>query len=185
EVLHQTGLDPRRLDLEITESDVFNENTRSLEILSQLREQGIQISIDDFGTGNTSLSWLEKLRPDVLKIDRSFTSSVGIDSVNATVTDIIIALANRLHIVTVAEGVDTLEQESYLRSHGVDVLQGFYYARPMPVRRSRRGWPAGRRVRVRARRQNNSPAAAAGEPGDYSSSSLGGRVTTARTRSTR
>ncbi|MFV3240289.1 EAL domain-containing protein, partial [Klebsiella pneumoniae] len=57
----------------------------------------------------------------------------GIDSVNATVTDIIIALANRLHIVTVAEGVETLEQENYLRSHGVDVLQGFYYARPMPV----------------------------------------------------
>jgi sensor c-di-GMP phosphodiesterase-like protein len=69
----------------------------------------------------------------VLKIDRSFTSAVGIDSVNATVTDIIIALANRLNIVTVAEGVETLEQESYLRSHGVDVLQGFYYARPMPV----------------------------------------------------
>ena len=95
--------------------------------------KGVQLAIDDFGTGNTSLSWLEKLRPDVLKIDRSFTSSVGIDSVNATVTDIIIALANRLHIVTVAEGVETLEQESYLRSHGVDVLQGFYYARPMPV----------------------------------------------------
>ncbi|HDH0203372.1 TPA: EAL domain-containing protein [Klebsiella pneumoniae] len=98
-----------------------------------LHFKGVQLAIDDFGTGNTSLSWLEKLRPDVLKIDRSFTSSVGIDSVNATVTDIIIALANRLHIVTVAEGVETLEQESYLRSHGVDVLQGFYYARPMPV----------------------------------------------------
>jgi len=69
----------------------------------------------------------------VLKIDRSFTSSVGIDSVNATVTDIIIALANRLNIITVAEGVETQEQESYLRDHGVDVLQGFYYARPMPV----------------------------------------------------
>ncbi len=60
----------------------------------------------------------------MLKIDRSFTSSVGIDSVNATVTDIIIALADRLNIVTVAEGVETLEQESYLRGHGVDVLQG-------------------------------------------------------------
>ncbi len=154
-----------------------------------LHFKGVQLAIDDFGTGNTSLSWLEKLRPDVLKIDRSFTSSVGIDSVNATVTDII-ALANRLHIVTVAEGVETLEQENYLRSHGVDVLQGFYYARPMPVE-AFPAWLASReervrvRVRVRARRQNNSPAAAAGEPGDYSSSSLGGRVTTARTRSTR
>jgi sensor c-di-GMP phosphodiesterase-like protein len=73
-----------------------------------------------------------KLRPDVLKIDRSFTSSVGIDSVNATVTDIIIALANRLNIVTVAEGVETLEQESYLEPRR-RCAAGFYYARPMPV----------------------------------------------------
>jgi predicted signal transduction protein with EAL and GGDEF domain len=65
------------------------------------------LAIDDFGTGNSSLSWLEKLRPDVLKIDKSFTSAIGIDSVNATVTDIIIALAHRLNIVTVAEGVET------------------------------------------------------------------------------
>lgn len=67
EVLHQTGLDPRRLDLEITESDVFNENTRSLEILSQLRELGIQISIDDFGTGYSSLSRLATSRSIKLK----------------------------------------------------------------------------------------------------------------------
>ncbi|MBZ4261382.1 EAL domain-containing protein, partial [Mycobacterium tuberculosis] len=72
EVLHQTGLDPRRLDLEITESDVFNENPRSLEILSQLRELGIQISIDDFGTGYSSLSRLSYFPFDKIKIDRSF-----------------------------------------------------------------------------------------------------------------
>lgn len=104
---------------------------------------------------------------------------------NATVTDIIIALANRLHIVTVAEGVETLEQENYLRSHGVDVLQGFYYARPMPVE-AFPAWLASREEsESESETTDNSPAAAAGEPGDYSSSSLGGRVTTARTRSTR
>lgn len=168
--------------VELTERDVLQDGDQHM--AEHLHFKGVQLAIDDFGTGNTSLSWLEKLRPDVLKIDRSFTSSVGIDSVNATVTDIIIALANRLHIVTVAEGVETLEQESYLRSHGVDVLQGFYYARPMPVEAFPAWLASRRRVRVRARRQNNSPAAAAGEPGDYSSS-LGGRVTTARTRSTR
>lgn len=91
------------------------------------------LAIDDFGTGNSSLSWLEKLRPDVLKIDKSFTSAIGIDSVNATVTDMIIALAHRLNIVTVAEGVETPLQAEYLRHHGVDILQGFHYARPMPV----------------------------------------------------
>ena len=76
EVLHQTGLDPRRLDLEITESDVFNENTRSLEILSQLRELGIQISIDDFGTGYSSLSRLSYFPFDKIKIDRSFVINI-------------------------------------------------------------------------------------------------------------
>ena len=121
----------QQLVVELTERDVLQDGDQHM--AEHLHFKGVQLAIDDFGTGNTSLSWLEKLRPDVLKIDRSFTSSVGIDSVNATVTDIIIALANRLHIITVAEGVETLEQESYLRSHGVDVLQGFYYARPMPV----------------------------------------------------
>ncbi|MCQ0522982.1 cyclic diguanylate phosphodiesterase [Klebsiella pneumoniae] len=141
----ESGLDGVMLvvNIELLGTLILNEKSAlisdvSLQVGDQhmaehLHFKGVQLAIDDFGTGNTSLSWLEKLRPDVLKIDRSFTSSVGIDSVNATVTDIIIALANRLHIVTVAEGVETLEQESYLRSHGVDVLQGFYYARPMPV----------------------------------------------------
>ena len=131
--LKQADLSAKHIVIELTESCFVTEMDALKRSFQQLREMGIRIAIDDFGTGNTSLSWLEKLRPDVLKIDRSFTSSVGIDSVNATVTDIIIALANRLHIVTVAEGVETLEQENYLRSHGVDVLQGFYYARPMPV----------------------------------------------------
>lgn len=121
----------QQLVVELTERDVLQDGDQHM--AEHLHLKGVQLAIDDFGTGNSSLSWLEKLRPDVLKIDRSFTSSVGIDSVNATVTDIIIALADRLNIVTVAEGVETLEQESYLRGHGVDVLQGFYYARPMPI----------------------------------------------------
>ncbi|HGW3453755.1 EAL domain-containing protein [Klebsiella quasipneumoniae] len=121
----------QQLVVELTERDVLQDGDQHM--AEDLHLKGVQLAIDDFGTGNSSLSWLEKLRPDVLKIDRSFTSSVGIDSVNATVTDIIISLANRLNIITVAEGVETLEQESYLRNHGVDVLQGFYYARPMPV----------------------------------------------------
>ena len=121
----------QQLVVELTERDVLQDGDQHM--AEDLHQKGVQLAIDDFGTGNSSLSWLETLRPDVLKIDRSFTSSVGIDSVNATVTDIIIALANRLNIITVAEGVETQEQESYLRDHGVDVLQGFYYARPMPI----------------------------------------------------
>lgn len=68
-----------------------------------------------------------------MKIDKSFIGAIGVDSVNATVTDMIIALAHRLKIVMVAEGVETQEQEAYLRDNGVDLLQGYYYARPMPV----------------------------------------------------
>lgn len=117
--------------MELTERDVLQDGDHHM--AEHLHFKGVQLAIDDFGTGNSSLSWLEKLRPDVLKIDKSFTSAIGIDSVNATVTDMIIALAHRLKIVTVAEGVETRDQEEYLRGNGVDLLQGFYYARPMPV----------------------------------------------------
>jgi EAL domain-containing protein (putative c-di-GMP-specific phosphodiesterase class I) len=120
----------QQLVVELTERDVLQDGDHHMAEHLHFR---VQLAIDDFGTGNSSLSWLEKLRPDVLKIDKSFTSAIGIDSVNATVTDMIIALAHRLNIVTVAEGVETQEQEEYLRRHGVDILQGFYYARPMPV----------------------------------------------------
>ncbi|OKK25420.1 hypothetical protein BST87_25020, partial [Salmonella enterica subsp. enterica serovar Typhi] len=85
------AVDPvQQLVVELTERDVLQDGDQHM--AEHLHFKGVQLAIDDFGTGNTSLSWLEKLRPDVLKIDRSFTSSVGIDSVNATVTDIIIAL---------------------------------------------------------------------------------------------
>lgn len=139
----------QQLVVELTERDVLQDGDQHM--AEDLHQKGVQLAIDDFGTGNSSLSWLETLRPDVLKIDRSFTSSVGIDSVNATVTDIIIALANRLNIITVAEGVETQEQESYLRDHGVDVLQGFIMPGRCRWRHSRRGWPV-------ERQQNNSPA---------------------------
>ena len=121
----------QQLVVELTERDVLQEGDQHM--AEHLHFKGVKLAIDDFGTGNSSLSWLEKLRPDVLKIDKSFTSAIGIDSVNATVTDMIIALARRLHIVTVAEGVENPEQAEYLHSNGVDLLQGFYYARPMPV----------------------------------------------------
>ena len=176
------SVDPvQQLVVELTERDVLQDGDQHM--AEHLHFKGVQLAIDDFGTGNTSLSWLEKLRPDVLKIDRSFTSSVGIDSVNATVTDIIIALANRLHIVTVAEGWRRWSRKATCVATASMCCRGFIMRGRCRWRRSRRGWPAGRRVRMRARRQNNSPAAAAGER--RYSSSLGGRVTTARTRSTR
>ncbi|STN22076.1 cyclic di-GMP phosphodiesterase [Escherichia fergusonii] len=103
-------------------------------IARELHRKNVKLAIDDFGTGNSSFSWLETLRPDVLKIDKSFTAAIGSDAVNSTVTDIIIALGQRLNIELVAEGVETQQQAKYLRQHGVHILQGYLYAQPMPLR---------------------------------------------------
>ena len=134
QVLEDTGLAPHCLELELTESQLLDNVEYIIATFEQLHALGVKLAIDDFGTGNSSLSWLEKLRPDVLKIDKSFTTALGTDAVNSTVTDIIIALGQRLHIELVAEGVETQEQARYLRHHGVQILQGFLYARPMPLR---------------------------------------------------
>ncbi|WP_368543794.1 EAL domain-containing protein [Enterobacter soli] len=122
----------QQLIVELTERDVLTDV--DYRIVRELHRKGVKLAIDDFGTGNSSLSWLEKLHPDVLKIDKSFTTAIGTDAVNSTVTDIIIALGQRLNIELVAEGVETEEQARYLRRHGVHILQGFFYARPMPLR---------------------------------------------------
>lgn len=119
------------LMLELTERTALSEI--QYEQIKTLKEMGIMLAIDDFGTGHSSLSYLKKLSPDVLKIDRGFTAAIGTDAINATVTDTIITLAQRLKLRLVAEGVETAEQAEYLRSREVNALQGFYFAKPMPI----------------------------------------------------
>lgn len=121
----------QQLVIELTERDALREVDYPL--VRELQKQHIKLAIDDFGTGNSSLSWLEKLRPDVLKIDKSFTHAIGTDAVNSTVTDMIIALGQRLNIELIAEGVETRTQAQYLRLHGVNSLQGYFFAKPMPL----------------------------------------------------
>lgn len=121
----------QKLTLELTERDALPDVDHR--VVRDLHRMGVNLAIDDFGTGQSSLAYLETLNPDVLKIDKSFTAAIGTDAVNSTVTDIIIALAQRLGIQLVAEGVETPQQAEYLRSHGVNVLQGYLYARPMPL----------------------------------------------------
>ena len=132
----------QQLVLEITERD--NLQGVDYRLVRELHRKGVRLAIDDFGTGSSALSWLEQLRPDILKIDKSFTNAIGTDAVNSTVTDIIIALGQRLNIELVAEGVETPQQAHYLRRHGVHFLQGYLYARPMPVAEFPR-WLAGGR----------------------------------------
>lgn len=132
-ILRTTGLDPYRPDLEITESDVFNENTRSLEILSQLRELGVQISIDDFGTGYSSLSRLSYFPFDKIKIDRSFVINIPDQKDDLDIVRLIISMGKSLHMRIVAEGVETEEQLQSLRKLGCDLVQGYLIGKPGPL----------------------------------------------------
>ncbi|WP_147198352.1 cyclic diguanylate phosphodiesterase [Pantoea sp. CCBC3-3-1] len=120
-----------QLIVELTERDALPEMDQR--VVTQLHDIGVKLAIDDFGTGHSSLSYLKTLSPDVLKIDKVFTAAIGTDAINATVTDMVISLAQRLNISLVAEGVETAEQADYLREKGVDVLQGYFFARPMPL----------------------------------------------------
>jgi len=121
----------QQLVIELTERDALP--VVDQRVVSHLQKAGVKLAIDDFGTGHSSLSYLKTLSPDVLKIDKIFTASIGTDAINATVTDMVISLAQRLNISLVAEGVETAEQAAYLRERGVDILQGYYFARPMPL----------------------------------------------------
>ena len=132
-ILRSTALDPHRLYLEITESDVFNENTRSLEILSQLRELGVQISIDDFGTGYSSLSRLSYFPFDKIKIDRSFVINIPDQKDDLDIVRLIISMGKSLHMRIVAEGVETEEQLQSLRKLGCDLVQGYLIGKPGPL----------------------------------------------------
>ncbi|MDZ7278226.1 EAL domain-containing protein [Pantoea eucrina] len=120
-----------KLVVELTERDALPVIDQT--VVAQLHDIGVRLAIDDFGTGHSSLAYLKDLKPDVLKIDKIFTAAIGTDAINATVTDMVISLAQRLNIALVAEGVETAEQARYLCARGVDHLQGYYYARPMPI----------------------------------------------------
>jgi diguanylate cyclase (GGDEF)-like protein/PAS domain S-box-containing protein len=130
--LKETGLDPRLLELEITESVMVDQHERALETLREVKAMGVRVSIDDFGTGYSSLARLKKLPIDALKIDRSFVGDIAVDPDDAAITSAIIAMAHSLRLRVVAEGVETHEQARFLRDRGCDEMQGFLFGRPVP-----------------------------------------------------
>jgi diguanylate cyclase (GGDEF)-like protein/PAS domain S-box-containing protein len=130
-VLAETGLPPRLLTLEITESTLVSNAEQAAETLARLRAAGVHICIDDFGTGYSSLSYLHTFRIDGLKIDRSFISRLDPDGDRADLVHTIIGLARRLGITTVAEGVETYEQLSRLTQLEPTSVQGFLFSRPV------------------------------------------------------
>jgi diguanylate cyclase (GGDEF)-like protein/PAS domain S-box-containing protein len=131
-VLHDTGLDPRLLELELTEGTLMDDALATLATLEQLRGIGVFLSIDDFGTGYSSMNYLKRFDVRALKIDKTFISGLPQDSENAAITRAIIAMAHGLKMIVVAEGVETNEQLSLLRNFGCDMAQGYYLGRPSP-----------------------------------------------------
>ncbi|MEH6826187.1 MAG: EAL domain-containing protein [Motiliproteus sp.] len=129
----RSGLRAEQLELEITESLLLDSGTTILAMVNELKELGVRLSIDDFGTGYSSLSYLKKFPFDVLKIDRSFVNGVTENSEDAALTQAVISMAQGLGFKVVAEGVETAEQLRFLRERGCDIMQGFYFSRPLPV----------------------------------------------------
>ncbi|MGD8592736.1 MAG: GGDEF domain-containing phosphodiesterase, partial [Gammaproteobacteria bacterium] len=132
-VLEETGIDAHWLELEITETSVMEDPEHALGTLKQLYGMGIRLAVDDFGTGYSSLSYLKKFPLDVLKIDRSFVSDLAHDLDDAAIVDSIIAMAHRLNLKVIAEGIENQGQLDFLQNHECDIGQGFYYSKPMPA----------------------------------------------------
>ena len=132
-VLQETGLDPAKLELELTEGVVMADAGATLQSLTQLKDMGVSLSIDDFGTGYSSLSYLSRFPLDELKIDRSFVIEYDKSDNDASLVIAIIAMARSLNLRLVAEGVETSEQYEFLTSNGAHVIQGYLFSKPVPA----------------------------------------------------
>ncbi len=131
--LKKYDLKPSLLELEVTESMTMDNIKQSKQVLTSLKQLGVRISIDDFGTGHSSLSYLKDLPIHRLKIDKSFIEDILSDSKSEQITGAIIAMGHQLSLEVIAEGVETFAQAQLLSAQGCDDLQGFYYAKPLPA----------------------------------------------------
>ncbi|WP_198266504.1 EAL domain-containing protein [sulfur-oxidizing endosymbiont of Gigantopelta aegis] len=131
-ILHETGIEPRYLELEVTEGLLINNVSEAAKILHQLHELGVMLAIDDFGTGYSSMNYLKRLPFDTLKVDRSFVRDIIHNPDDAAIVTAIITLAHNMDMEVVAEGVETYEQLDFLRQQGCDVIQGYLCSKPIP-----------------------------------------------------
>ncbi len=132
-ILDQSNLDPRYLELEITENSLVRDADRCIEILKEFRSLGGTVSIDDFGTGYSSLSYLKNFPVDFLKIDKIFTKDITTEPEHAAITLAVISMAHSLNLQVVAEGVENEAQFNFLRAKGCDELQGYFFSKPLPA----------------------------------------------------
>lgn len=131
-MLEESGLDPRHLELEVTEGLLLNNIEEAIGTLQEFKDKGIRIAIDDFGTGFSSLNYLKRLPINKVKIDKAFIDDVNTDPRDAAIVQSIISLAHNLQLTVIAEGVETETQLAFLKEHGCDEIQGYLFARPMP-----------------------------------------------------
>ena len=133
ETLLQTGLEPEHLELEITERTAMGNIEYTIKSLKELHELGVKIAIDDFGTGYSSLSYLKEFAIDILKIDKSFIDNFIDNADNRAIVNTIITIGHNLNLKVVAEGVETKQQAKKLKELGCDIIQGYYYSKPLPL----------------------------------------------------
>jgi EAL domain-containing protein (putative c-di-GMP-specific phosphodiesterase class I) len=136
-MIEELQINPRCLELELTESSIMPNAEDTIETLQALKKQGIGISVDDFGTGYSSLSYLKRFPIDILKIDQSFIRDISVDSDGNALVTAIIAMAHNLKLQVVAEGVETYQQLNFLRQHHCDYAQGFLFGKAVPAQEFR------------------------------------------------
>jgi diguanylate cyclase len=132
-ILSETGLDPRYLELELTEGVLMDDAEFTASVLRELKTMGVQLAVDDFGTGYSSLSYLRKFPIDALKIDRSFVNQITADSDDSTIVAAIINMGKSLKYLVVAEGIETQQQRTYLQSRHCEEGQGYLFSKPVSV----------------------------------------------------
>jgi EAL domain-containing protein (putative c-di-GMP-specific phosphodiesterase class I) len=156
EILAETGLEPRFLDLEITENNAMQSAASTMDALARLKAEGVRISIDDFGIGYSSLSYLRQLPIDTLKIDQSFVRNIGTVRGDSAIVNAVIVMAHALKLDVVAEGVETGTQLAFLGARRCDRIQGFFFSPPVCPEELRpllaAGTPARPKPRSRSRK---------------------------------
>ncbi|MFW5425995.1 MAG: EAL domain-containing protein [Methylophagaceae bacterium] len=130
-LLEELGMPAKHLELEITENILMDDTNLAISTLTELSDLGISLAIDDFGTGYSSLSYLKQFPLDVLKIDRSFVRDINDDADDAAIVDAILAMSRKLNLIVVAEGVETVEQLTFLQEHDCPLVQGYYFSKPL------------------------------------------------------